>query len=181
MLAGKKTAEALPVLETAYSKDPTPANRAALAAAYVMNGQPDRGRPLLEAAVAAEPQSYELCMMYARALRDLKQYPAAANQFLEAAKLKPGDSKTWTELGSVLYMTGSFEPSLAAFDRARATGDDSAGVWFMRAIILDKLRQLKPALEAYGKFLSLSGGKNENQEFQARQRSRIIQRELEKR
>ena len=181
MLAGKKVSDALPVLEAAYAKDATAANRAALAAAYVMNGQPDRGRPLLEAAVAAEPQSFDLRMMYARALRDLKQYPAAANQFLEAAKLKPGDAKTWTELGGVLYMNGSMEQSLAAFDRARAAGDSSAGMWFMRAIILDKLRQLKPALEAYTQFLSLSAGKNENQEFQARQRSRIIQRELEKR
>ena len=181
MLAGKKVAEALPALESAYAKDTTPANRAALAAGYVMNGQPDRARPLLDAAVTAEPGSYDLRMMYARALRDLKQYPAAAGQFLEAAKLKPGEPKTWTELGSVLYMTGSLEPSLAAFDKARVSGDNSAGVWFMRAIILDKMRQLKPALEAYQKFLSLSVGKNENQEFQARQRSRIIQRELEKR
>src|SRR5262249_5504557 len=142
MLAGKQTAEALPALEAAYAKDQTPANRAALAAAYVMSGQPDRGRPLLEAAVAADPQSVDLRMMYARTLRDLKQYPAAANQFFEASKLQPKDPKPLTELGGVLYMNGSFEQSLAAFDKARAVGDNSAGVWFMRAIILDKMRQL---------------------------------------
>ena len=51
----------------------------------------------------------------------------------------------------------------------------------MRAIILDKARQLKPALEAYRQFLSLSQDKNPDQEFQARQRARIIQRELDKR
>jgi len=39
---------------------------------------------------------------------------------------------------------------------------------------------LKPALEAYQRFLSMSQGKNPDQEFQARQRVRIIQRELER-
>ena len=65
--------------------------------------------------------------------------------------------------------------------RARDLGENTPGNWFFRAIILDKLKQLKPALEAYQKFLSLSQGKNPDQEFQARQRARIIQRELEKR
>ena len=49
------------------------------------------------------------------------------------------------------------------------------------SIILDKQRQLKPALEAYRQFLSMSHGENADQEFQARQRARIIQNELEKR
>jgi hypothetical protein len=40
---------------------------------------------------------------------------------------------------------------------------------------------VKPALEAYQRFLSMSQGKNPDQEFQARQRARILQRELEKR
>jgi hypothetical protein len=39
---------------------------------------------------------------------------------------------------------------------------------------------LKPALEAYQRFLALSNGKSPDQEFQARQRVRLLQRELEK-
>lgn len=181
MLESKQYTEAIPRLEAAYAKDPTMANRAALAAAYVFTSQIEKALPLLEAAVAGEPANYDLRMMYARALRDHKQYPAAANQFMEAAKLKPAESKTWNELGGMLYLAGSLQQSLAAFDRARDLGENTAGNWFLRAIILDKLKQWKPALEAYQKFLSLSPGKNPDQEFQARQRSRILQRELEKR
>jgi tetratricopeptide (TPR) repeat protein len=81
----------------------------------------------------------------------------------------------------MLYMSGSLPQALAAFDRARESGENTAGNWFLRAIILDKLKQLKPALEAYQQFLALSQGKNPDQEFQARQRSRIIQRDLERR
>jgi Tfp pilus assembly protein PilF len=181
MLESKQYADAIPRLESAYAKDPTVANRAALAAAYVFTSQLEKAQPLLEAAVNTESANYDLRMMYARVLRDRKQYAAAAGQFLEAAKLKPAEAKTWNELGGMLYMTGSLQQSLAAFDRARDLGDKTAGNWFLRAIILDKLKQPKPALEAYQRFLVLSQGKNADQEFQARQRSRILQKELEKR
>ena len=119
--------------------------------------------------------------MYGRALRDRKQFAAAAAQFQEAAKLKPNDARAWTETGDMLYMTGALPQALAAFDRARQLGENTPGVWFFRAIILDKLRQLKPALEAYRQFLAMSQGKLPDQEFQARQRARIIERQLERR
>ena len=77
-------------------------------------------------------------------------------------------------------MAGDREHSLEALMQARQLGDDSAGNWFLSAIILDGAHQLKPALAAYQRFLELSLGKSPDQEFQARQRSRIIQRELEK-
>jgi tetratricopeptide (TPR) repeat protein len=186
MLENKQYADAIPQLESAYSKDPTSANRLALAEAYIFSGQNDKALPLLDKSVSADPANYDLRMIYARALRDRKQFPAAAAQFYEAAKLKPSEFKTWDQLGDMLYMMGDFDKALEAFTKAHDLGDDAPGNWFFRAITLDKLRQLnpklaKPALEAYQKFLSISQGKFPDQEFQARQRARIIQRELEKR
>jgi len=181
LLESKQYDDALPGLEASYQKDPNPSNRMALAAAYVLTHKPDKALPLLDQAVAAEPANYDGRMIYARALRDRKQFPAAARQFYEAAKLKPADAKTWTELGDMLYMMGDYPQSLAAFEQAAKLGENTPGNWFLRAIILDKLKQLKPAKEAYERFLSISLGKNPDQEFQARQRVRIIQRELDKR
>jgi Tfp pilus assembly protein PilF len=180
LLETKEYAGAIPHLEEAYAKDSTQENRVALAMAYVFDKQLDKALPLLEKAVAAEPSNYDVRMMYARALRDKRQFPPAATQFYEAAKLKPGEAMTWSELGGMLYMMEDYPRSLAAFDKARALGEDTPGNWFLRAIILDKLHQVKPALEAYQRFLSMSQGKNPDQEFQARQRARILQRELEK-
>lgn len=181
LLEGKQYTDAIPRLEAAYGKDPTEANRAALAAAYIFAGDVEKALPLLQKAVAEEPGNFDLHMMYARALRDRRQFSPAANQFYEAAKLKPAESKPWDELGGMLYMMGDLPQALAAFDKARDLGDNTAGNWFLRAIILDKMKNFKPAIEAYQKFLALSGGKNENQEIQARQRIKIMQRELEKR
>ena len=181
LLEGQKYAEAISQLEQAYQKSPTPANRKALAAAYLQNRQLDQALPLLQKAVADEPANYDLRMGFAHALRDRKLYPAAAAQFNEAAKLKPSEARTWTELGGMLYMAGDHEHSLAALAQARQLGDDTPGNWFLSAIMLDKARQLKPALAAYQRFLALSQGKSPDQEFQARQRARTIQKELDKR
>jgi Tfp pilus assembly protein PilF len=181
LLESQKFEEAVPRLEEAFGKDPSEPNRTALAAAYVFTRKLDKALPLLQQAVAAEPADYDLHMMYARALRDKRQFPAAAREFYAGTKLKPTDSKPWTELGDMLYMSGDLAQALAAFEQASKNGDASAGNWFLRAIILDKLRQVKPAKAAYEQFLALSQGKNPDQEFQARQRSRILQRELDKR
>jgi hypothetical protein len=43
---------------------------------------------------------------------------------------------------------------------------------------LDKIRDLKPALESYQRFLTLSQGQNPNQEWQARQRIKLLQKEV---
>jgi tetratricopeptide (TPR) repeat protein len=182
LMESQKFAEAIPRLEEAIKQKPdNNSTRIALASAYVFTQQLDKALPLLEQASAAEPANYEVRMMYARALRDRKQFAPAARQFYEAAKVKPTEPKPWTELGDMLYMTGDYQQALLAFQNAEKAGENSAGNWFLRAIILDKLKQLQPAKEAYERFLTLSVGKNPNQEFQARQRVRILNREINRR
>jgi Tfp pilus assembly protein PilF len=148
--------------------------------------QIDKALPLLEKAVADEPANYDLRIGYAHAFRDRKLFPQAAAQFQEAAKLKPAESKTWNELGSMLYLAGDHDGALAALAQARQLGDNTPGNWFLTAIMLDGAHRSQPAvmkqaIAAYQKFLSLSDGKSPNQEFQARQRAKMLQRELDKR
>jgi tetratricopeptide (TPR) repeat protein len=181
LLESRKYADGVARLESAYAKDPTAASRNLLAQAYLLNRQPDKAVPLLEKSVASDPANFDLRTSYARALRDLRRFPAAVAQFEAAAKLKPNDAMTWSDLAAARYMTGDVQQTLADLDKARDLGENTAGNWFFRAIILDKAKQLKPALEAYRMFLSMSQGKNPDQEFQARQRVRIIQLDLEKR
>jgi tetratricopeptide (TPR) repeat protein len=181
LLESKQYAEAIPAWEKAYGSSPTAANRVGLAMAYLFNQQTEKALPLLDKAVAEDGANFDLRVMYAHALRDRKQYRPAADQFSAALKLKPDAGHTWDELGGVLYMAEDYQPALAAFERAHQLGENTAGNWFMRAIILDKGHQLKPALEAYRHFLALSDGKNPDQEWQARQRERIIQSELDRR
>jgi tetratricopeptide (TPR) repeat protein len=181
LLDSKQYAEAIPRLEEVYRKDPTPATRAALAAAYLFDKQPDKALPLLEESVGADGGNYDIRMMFARALRDAKQYAPAAQQFLEAARTRPDSREAWNDLAAMLYLTGNYPQSLAALERAHKLGDVSPANHYFRAITQDRMRDLPAALESYRKFLEASQGKNPDEEFKARQRVRIIEKELSKR
>ena len=170
MLESRQYTDAIPQLEAAYTKAGTEANRVALAKAYLFARQLEKATPLLDQAVAAEPGNYDLRMLYAMRTARPEAVSRGRRAIFEAAKLKPAEAQTWSDLAGMLYMMGSYPQALAAYDRARDLGQNTPGNWFFRAIILDKLKQLKPALEAYRTFLSLSQGKNPDQEFQARQR-----------
>jgi tetratricopeptide (TPR) repeat protein len=174
-------AGAAPLLENAVRLSPTSANRLALATAYFKTKQYDQGLTVLDAAVKADPKNYDLRMLAGRALRDQKKFPQAATQFMAAAELKPDSVQPWSEFAGVAVLAENYPQALAALDKVKALGGETSSHYYLRAIILDKLRQLKPALEAYQAFLATSGGKYPDEEFKARQRSRILQRELSKR
>ncbi len=180
LLDRKQYSGAIPGLEQAYRTHPTPANRLELAFAYLFNGEQMKALPLLKEASAAAPGDFQLRMAYGRALRDVHQFPAAEAEFAEAVKMKGADAAAWQEYADMAYKNGHLEAALAAFDKVRELGNDSAGVWFFRAIILDSLKQTKPALEAYQTFLSKSEGKFPDQEWQARQRVKLLEREAGK-
>jgi tetratricopeptide (TPR) repeat protein len=181
LLTAKRSQDAIAPLEAAVQKDPTPANRLALATAYLFDKQFDKALPLLSQSVAAEPANYSLRMMYGRGLRDDKQYEPAAQQFFRATKLKPDSREAWNELAGMLYMLEKYPESLAALDRARQLGEDTPANYYFHAITYDKLRALKPALENYREFLARSKGQFPDEEWKARQRVKLLQRELNKR
>jgi tetratricopeptide (TPR) repeat protein len=173
--------EAIPYLEKAVGRSPTPANRLALATAYEMNHEPQKSLDELAQAVAAEPANFALRMRYGRGLRDARRFLPAADQFAAAAKLKPDAREAWNEMAAMLNSAEQYPQALAALDRVHQLGQEIPGDYYLRAIILDRLKQYVPARDAYRKFLDTSGGKNPNEEFKARQRIRIIETILSKR
>lgn len=181
LLAGNETAAAIPELEKAVAKDPTPANRVALSTAYRKEHKLDQALQQMQLAVAADPANFDLRMAHGTMLRDQKKYEPAAREFFEATRLKRESREAWSELASMLTLLENFPQALAALDRVSALGGETAGHMFFRAIILDKTKQYEPALAAYEKFLGAAEGKFPNEEFQARQRVRIIKKELSRR
>lgn len=179
-IKGGNTAEAVTTLESAVKQSPTVANKAALATAYLKNRQPDQAFPLIQELLKAQPDDYELRMVYGRLLRDSRKFPEAAPQFFRATQLKPDSAETWSELAGVLVMLENYPAALSALDKVVELHGEKPGHVYVRAIVLDKTKQIKPALAAYRRFLELSQGKSPDEEFKARQRARILQRELDK-
>ena len=178
LIANGNFAAAIPGLESAVKESPSLANRLALADAYKMNKQIDKAIEQLQLAVVSDPANYDLRMYLGRELRDQRKFVPAAQQFAAAAKIRPDSVKAWNELAAVLVVNEDYAGGLAALDRVRALGKELPGDFYYRAISLEKLRQPKPAMEAYRQFLATDGGKMPDQEFLARQRIRIIESEL---
>jgi tetratricopeptide (TPR) repeat protein len=178
LLESGQAADAIARFQAAVAASPTPANRAALATAYLKNKEPDKALPVIEQVLAADPNDFELRMLHGRIRRDQRKFPEAAQDFLAATKIKPDSAEAWSELASVLVVAEDYPGALAALDRLAALHAEKAGHVFFRAIVLDKIHQQKPALESYQKFLAMSNGQNPNEEFQARQRIKILEREL---
>ncbi|HET8547543.1 MAG TPA: tetratricopeptide repeat protein [Bryobacteraceae bacterium] len=181
LLESGKAEEAIAYLEAAVKQSPTAANRYALATAYIMTKNLDRATPLLEQALQSEPGNIELRMMYGRALREQRRFAAAAQEFARVAQAKPDSAEAWSDLAGMLILIEDYAQALAALDKVRALGAEKAPHHYFRAIVLDKHRQYKPALESYQRFLAMSGGRNPDEEFKARQRVRILEKELSKR
>src|SRR5579863_7445270 len=171
-------AEAIPALERVVEKMPTGARRMALAKAYVENKQLDKAQAVLQPAVQATPDDFDLRLFYGRVLRDQRKFPEAAVEFNAAARIDPKSVVAWNELASSLVLAEDYPQALVAFDRIRAMNAEIPGNFFFRALAHDHLHQLPEAIENYNKFLAASGGKLPDQEFQARQRARTLEKEL---
>lgn len=181
LLESGKPADAIAPLEFAVAQSPSTANRVELAQAYSKTGQLAKAEPLAAAALAATPDDNDLRMFYGRLLRDQRKFPEAATQFQAAAARQPDLAAAWNELAGVLLLMDQYQQAIGAFDRVRALGAEKPADLFFRATAYDHLHQAKPALDNYNGFLAASKGAFPNQEFQARQRVLILERELGKR
>jgi Tfp pilus assembly protein PilF len=181
LLEAGKPGDAIPYFEQSVQKSPTTANRAALAAAYLGNKQPEKALPVATAILQAEPGNYDVHMLRGRILRDARQFPAAESDFYQAAKIKPDSAEAWSELAAISVVGENYPVALGALDKLAALHAEKPGHVYLRAIVFDKNRQLKPALESYRRFLSMSNGLSPNEEFKARQRARILEAEINRR
>ncbi len=173
--------DAIPHLEWAVQKSPTAANRLALARAFRRNNEIDKSIATVAAAVEAEPANIDLRMAYGRELRDARKFSEAAQQFYVVTKAQPENVEAWNEFSAMLVSLEQFGPAISALDRIKELGGETAGHVFLRAIVLDRVHDLKGAAAAYERFLQMSQGLSPNEEFKAKQRLRIIKKELEKR
>lgn len=180
LVASGNAKAAIPALEATVAQTPTTKNQMALIDAYRDAGMHDKMLAQLKIASDSDPQNFDLHMSYGRNLRDQRQFRAAAAQFQAAANLRQDSVEALNELAGVLILAEEYDAGLAALDRVHALGKEIPGDFYLRAITLDKLRRNKPALEAYKQFLAMAGGKFPDDEFRARQRVIILQRELGK-
>jgi tetratricopeptide (TPR) repeat protein len=133
----------------------------------------------LQRAIALTPNDAQLVGGLGRTYMQKHDY-ASAEKYLKAAiQLDGRNIAYWKDLSSSYYLSGDCVAAIASLDVIAKVEPPTAGSWFIRALCYDKLRQIKPALEAYQKFLDMDEGKNPDQVWQAQQRSSVLKHQLE--
>ena len=82
-----------------------------------------------------------------------RDFPNAEKELKLAFNSIRKNTTYWHDLTSTFYLAGNFPMALAALDATDKLETPNAGAWFIRALCYDKLRQARPALDAYRKFL----------------------------
>ena len=180
LLQSGKAADAAALLERVVAQAPTTASRYALAVARLRAGDRAAAKAQAEEILKSEPANFEPRMFLGRLLRDDRLFAPAAQQFIEAVKLKPESIEAWSELSGMLIMLKQYPQALASLDKLKSQQGETAAYWWFRATILDALKDAKQALPAYERFLQLSQGKSPDEEFKARQRARILEKMVRK-
>jgi Flp pilus assembly protein TadD len=134
----------------------------------------------LHQALALAPNDAQLHGGLGRIFLQKRDFAAAEKELRIALRLDGNNPAYWKDLSSTFFLAGNYPAALATMDEIAKMEQPGAGVWFIRAICYDKLNQPKPALEAYQKFLELDQDKNPDQVWQARERSKVLQRMLER-
>jgi Flp pilus assembly protein TadD len=133
----------------------------------------------LQKALALAPNDAQLHAGLGRILLQKRDFAGAEKELRIALHFDGKNLTYFKDLSSTFYLGGNYPAALGAMDEIAKVEQPGAGTWFIRAICYDKLRQPKPALEAYQKFLELDLDKNPDQVWQAKERSKVLKRMLD--
>ena len=133
----------------------------------------------LQQALALAPNDAPLRGGLGRTYLQVRDFPNAEKELKTAIQLDGKNVDYWKDLSSTYYLAKNYAGALAVLGRIDELETPGAGSWFIRALCYDNLRQPKPALEAYQKFLELDQNRNPDQVWQAQERSKVLRRMLE--
>ena len=133
----------------------------------------------LRQAVTLAPNDAQLHGGLGRTCLQVRDFLNAEQQLKAAIQLDEKNIDYWKDLSSTYYLSKNYAATITILDRIDKFETPGAGSWFIRALCYDNLRQPKPALGAYQKFLDLDQNKHPDQVWQAQERSKVLRRMLE--
>ena len=148
---------------------------------YLQQEQLAQAAEALQKAAQLAPHDAEVHARLGRLWLEEREFAPAERELRQALQLDPNETDALRDLVAVYYLNQSYPATLNALDLLAQRETPTAGSWFVRATCYDKLERKAEAVAAYQKFLALDQGHSENQDFQARQRIRVLTKELQQR
>jgi tetratricopeptide (TPR) repeat protein len=175
VLASQDKAEALPLLQKLHDAHPDdPAITSMLAAVLADAGDYSGSDHYYIALLAAKPNDPGLLVAEGQNLVQLLRYPDAYAVFNKASQVDPGNADAWSGLAFAASRTGHPDVTLHALTMRSKYLPEVPTTYFLWATAYDSLHQKEQAAAYYKLFLDSSAGKFPNQEWQARQRIKLL-------
>ncbi len=177
--AAGKPAEALAELDRADGSAGPLLDRARLRASILISQQQwDAAAQVLAAAVRSAPQDALLRAELGRILLQKRDFANAARELRRSLEIDGTQIVVMRDLATTLYLAGNYAGALELYDRIALREPPTAFVFFLRATCYDNLQRKAEAIQAYQKFMELDEGKTQKEEFQARERVKVLLKEL---
>jgi tetratricopeptide (TPR) repeat protein len=127
-------------------------------------------------ALRLDPKDADAHYGYGVVLMQLRKFDGAESELQRAVTLRPDMKEAYGDLAVAAAENKDFAGAIQALDARSRFLPESAATYFLRATSYDHLKQMPLAAENYKKFLATDGGKNPNQEWQAKHRLVAIER-----
>ena len=178
VLAAQDKAEALPLLEKLHQAQPgNPAISRMLAEVRSEAGDAAGSDSLYAELLTANPNDPELLVAHGQNLTHLARHAEAFAAFDKATKLDPTNAEGWSGLAFAASRTNQPNITLRALTMRSKYLAEVPGTYFLWATAYDTLHDKAAAASYYHHFLESSAGKFPNQEWQARQRLKLLESE----
>jgi len=151
-----------------------------LIAVYEKSGETAKTMTLLRDAAASSTDS-KLHFHLGTLCLQQRDYDCALRSFLMALKLKPDCPECYSNLGSVFMLAEKYPEAIVALSKFRDARPNISGTYFYLGLAYDKLEDIPNAMSNYQKFLELDQGKSDKQDFQARERLKVLKKTRKKR
>jgi tetratricopeptide (TPR) repeat protein len=177
VLAAQDKAEALPLLEKLHDAHPQdPAITNMLAAVMADAGDYAGSDRLYVALLAATPNDSSLLVAHGQNLIRLLRYPEAFAAFDRATQIDPASGDGWSGLAFAASRTNQPAVTLHALTMRSKYLPEIPSSYFLWATAYDSLHQSGQAASYYHHFLESAAGKFPDQEWQARQRIKLLEK-----
>lgn len=175
VLAAQNKAEALPLLQKLHAANPDDTNVTGMLAEVLgIAGDVAGSDALYVKLLVASPNDADLLVAHGQNLVRLGRDADAVAVFDKAARIAPANSDAWSGLAFAASKINQPTVTLQALSMRSKLLPENASTYFLWATSYDTLHQKKQAVEYYELFLKAAAGKFPNQEWQARQRIKLL-------
>ena len=175
-LAAQDKAEALPLLQKLHDAHPAdPAITRMLADVTAQAGDAAGSDKLYSALLAAHPDDPDLLLAHGQNLIRQLKYAEAFKVFEKATNIDSADGDAWSGLAFAALKTGQPAITLHALTMRSKYLPEVPSTYFLWATSYDTLHDKTAAITYYQHFLDAAHGKFPDQEWQARQRLKVLE------